>query len=41
MPSAHKVYRFRLKPNQAQEQLLRQFAGARRWIWNWAFAKYT
>jgi Helix-turn-helix domain len=37
MPSAHKVYRFRLKPNQ--EQLLQQFAGARRWTWNWAFAK--
>jgi hypothetical protein len=31
-----RVYRFRLEPTAAQEQRFRQFAGARRFIWNWA-----
>jgi putative transposase len=32
----HRVYRFRLEPTPEQEEKLRQFAGARRFIWNWA-----
>jgi putative transposase len=31
-----RVYRYRLEPTARQEQQLRQFAGARRFIWNWA-----
>ena len=34
-----KTYRYRLKPTSAQEELFRQFAGARRFIWNWALAQ--
>jgi putative transposase len=34
--TVHRVYRYRLEPTFAQEQRLRQFAGARRFIWNWA-----
>ena len=30
------TYRYRLDPTAEQERLLTQFAGARRWIWNWA-----
>ena len=30
------TYRFRLEPTAAQERTLAQFAGARRWVWNWA-----
>ena len=30
------TYRYRLNPTVAQETLLNQFAGARRWVWNWA-----
>src|SRR5262245_59049471 len=33
------VYRFRLRPNQAHEKAFSRFAGARRWVWNWALAK--
>jgi putative transposase len=33
------AYRFRLEPPRKQEQTLRQFAGARRWVWNWALAQ--
>jgi putative transposase len=29
-----KAYKFKLKPNQVQLSQLRQFAGARRWVWN-------
>jgi putative transposase len=39
MSQEHKAYRFRLRPTKAQEEALRRFAGARRWIWNWALAK--
>src|SRR5437762_2805264 len=39
MNQAMKVYRFRLKPTKEQAQMLRQFAGARRWLWNWALAR--
>jgi putative transposase len=30
------TYRYRLNPTVAQENLLNQFAGARRFVWNWA-----
>ncbi|NNJ13305.1 transposase [Chloroflexales bacterium ZM16-3] len=30
------TYRYRLNPTVAQEILLNQFAGARRFVWNWA-----
>lgn len=30
------AYRYRLTPTPAQESLMRQFAGARRFVWNWA-----
>jgi putative transposase len=30
------TYRYRLNPTVAQETLLNQFAGARRFVWNWA-----
>jgi putative transposase len=30
------TYRYRLDPTAEQERLLNQFAGARRFIWNWA-----
>jgi putative transposase len=35
----HKTYRYRLKPMPQQAELFRQFAGARRWIWNWGLAR--
>ena len=34
--TVRRVYRFRLEPTVTQAQHLRQFAGARRWVWNWA-----
>src|SRR3954449_6731442 len=34
-----KSYRFRLRPNQLQQLLLRQFAGAKRWVYNYALAR--
>src|SRR3954466_5024489 len=34
--TVRRVYRFRLDPTAEQEQGLRRFAGARRFIWNWA-----
>lgn len=33
-----KAYRFRLEPDRRQVELLAQFAGARRWVWNRALA---
>lgn len=40
MPATiQKTYRYRVKPTPAQAGLFRQFAGARRWVWNWALAK--
>ena len=33
------TYRYRLEPTAEQECLLMQFAGARRWIWNWALSR--
>src|SRR5689334_3666752 len=32
----HTTYRYRLDPTAGQERLLYQFAGARRFVWNWA-----
>src|SRR5258708_6947609 len=34
-----RVYRFRLEPNLTQEEGLRRYAGARRFVWNWALAQ--
>jgi putative transposase len=34
-----RCYRFRLEPTAQQEQAFRQFAGCRRWVWNWALAR--
>src|ERR671937_2557123 len=31
-----RAYRFHLEPTSNQDERLRQFAGARRFIWNWA-----
>jgi putative transposase len=33
------TYRYRIEPSAAQEAELRRFAGARRWVWNWALAR--
>lgn len=32
-------YQFRMYPNVQQERSLHRFAGARRWVWNWALAR--
>lgn len=34
-----RVYRFQMRPNRSQDTLLSQFAGARRFVWNWALAR--
>jgi putative transposase len=34
--TVRRVYGYRLEPTPKQEQQFRQFAGARRFIWNWA-----
>jgi putative transposase len=39
MPTHQKAYRYRLVPTPAQESLLQQFAGARRWVYNWSLAR--
>jgi putative transposase len=40
MPTTiQKTYRYRLKPTPQQEKLFRQFAGARRFVWNWGLAR--
>jgi len=31
-----RVYRFRLEPTSTQDEGFRRYAGARRWVWNWA-----
>src|SRR5262245_22636199 len=33
------TYRYRLTPTANQEAKLRQFAGARRFVWNWGLAR--
>jgi putative transposase len=35
-----KVYRFRMRPNAGQGQALNRMAGARRFVWNWALARW-
>jgi putative transposase len=35
-----KAYRFRMRPTKVQEQALNRLAGARRWVWNWALARW-
>ena len=40
MSTHRKVYRFRMCPTTAQEQALNRMAGARRWVWNWALARW-
>jgi putative transposase len=35
----HRAYRFCLDPTPKQEQRLRQFAGCRRFVWNWALER--
>jgi len=34
--TVRRVYRYRLEPNPTQEEGFRRYAGARRWVWNWA-----
>src|SRR6266568_8060386 len=34
-----RCYRFRLEPTPQQEQAFRQFAGCRRFLWNWALER--
>jgi transposase len=38
-PLLQTTYRYRLAPTAKQERQLNQFAGARRWVWNWALAR--
>jgi len=35
----HTTYRYRLEPIAEQAAQMRRFAGARRWVWNWALAR--
>lgn len=39
MSTHQKAYRYRLLPTPEQEGLFRQFAGARRWVYNFALAR--
>src|SRR5215472_12903422 len=34
--TVRRTFRFRLEPTADQAEMFRQFAGARRWVWNWA-----
>ncbi|HEY8287174.1 MAG TPA: transposase [Chloroflexota bacterium] len=34
------AYRFRLEPSAGQRAQMERFAGARRWVWNWALAAW-
>src|SRR5438093_1560495 len=34
-----RCYRFRLDPTPPQEQAFRQYAGCRRFVWNWALER--
>ena len=34
----HKAVIIRLFPNKHQDLLMRRFAGAARWVWNWGLA---
>jgi putative transposase len=37
--TVRRAFRFRLEPTATQAQMFAQFAGARRWVWNWALAE--
>jgi len=37
--TVRRVYRFRLEPNLSQEEGFMRYAGARRFVWNWALAQ--
>lgn len=39
MATYQKAYRYRALPTASQESLFRQYAGARRWTYNWALAR--
>jgi putative transposase len=39
MAKHQKVYRFRMRPTQAQAHALNRVAGARRFIWNWGLGR--
>jgi len=39
MRTIQTTYRFRLEPTQKQAAQMRQFAGAHRWVWNWALSR--
>jgi putative transposase len=39
MGTHQKAYRYRALPTASQEDLFRQYAGARRWTYNWALAR--
>jgi putative transposase len=39
MRTIRTAYRYRLEPNDAQATQMRQFAGARRWVWNWGLSR--
>lgn len=40
MAKFRKVYRFRMRPNAEQGHALNRMAGARRFVWNWALARW-
>lgn len=40
MAKHHKVYRFRMRPKAEQGHALNRMAGARRFVWNWALARW-
>lgn len=40
MAKHRKVYRFRMRPNAKQGHALNRMAGARRFVWNWALARW-
>jgi putative transposase len=39
MRTIQTTYRYRLEPTDAQITQMRWFAGARRWVWNWALQR--
>src|SRR6266508_5813986 len=39
MRTIQTTYRYRLDPTNAQAAQMRRFAGARRWVWNWALRR--
>jgi putative transposase len=39
MRTIQTTYRYRLNPSDVQAAQMRRFAGARRWVWNWALRR--